>query len=207
MAPKQPIKTAPKVQPDVVIEIIETADKGASGLDDVNKLVKVISASEAFRKYSWLKSAPILNSVGDLRGMVISAQWRTVYQVSSKVGSALGDVTVIAGLAANLAQARSEIKGILNSKNPPEIKTAQLSAQVSAIIFRTLGGVVPAGFGILATSVQGYCRLAGLASGGRFNPQACISNLDAASLSVNTTFKSITDGNNIYSFINAKVSP
>jgi hypothetical protein len=185
-----------------IVEIVETADKVAGGADSANSAFRAISASEAFRKYNWLTSQPGLNSVGDLRGMVVSARWRTAFNIAGDAGEVLGRVALVAALAGNIVKASKEIDAIVSSNASWSEKGARLSTQVSSVAIRTVGGVVPAGFEMVAFSLQGYCQLGGVVSGQSFDPRACVSNLKAATKYVNTTFDHFTDGNNIYQFIN-----
>jgi hypothetical protein len=197
----------PQQHPHAVVEILQTTDKSLSTADSSLGVLKAISASEAFLKYNWLMDAPVLNAAGDFRGMVVSADWRTVFQISSKAGEVVGNLAVVAALAVNIVEAKQQIESILNSNDSWDVKGAKLSTQVASISIRTVGGVAPAGVGILTSTLQGYCQLGGIASGGRFNPQACVSNLAAANTYVNTTFNKITDGNNIYGFLNVTITP
>jgi len=190
-----------------VVEIVEKTDNFVGKASNVNDALNAISASEAFRKYDLLTQSPVLNSAGNLRGMVVSGRWRTVFQVTGEVGDVLGKVAVVAALAANIVHSWNEIDSIMNSSDSWDVKGAKLSSQVSSVAMRTVAGVVPAGFGVLAYSMQGYCQIGGLATGGRFQPQACISRLQAANAAVNTTFNKFTDGNNIYSFLNVNITP
>jgi hypothetical protein len=190
-----------------IVEIVETTDKVAGGLDSANKVVRAISASEAFSKYNWLAQQPVLNSVGDLRGMVVSAQWRTAFNFASDTGDVLGRIALIAAFAGNIVKASKEIEAIVNSNASGSEKGARLSTQVSSVAIRTLGGAIPAGFEIVAFSLKGYCQLGGVVSGQRFDPRGCVANLNKATNYVNTTFNSVTDGNNIYQFINIYETP
>ena len=47
--------------------------------DDAAGVVRMISALEAYRRFSWIMDAPVLNAAGNYRGIVISAQWKNVY--------------------------------------------------------------------------------------------------------------------------------
>jgi hypothetical protein len=190
-----------------IVEIVETTDKVAGGLDTANSVARAISASEAFQKYNWLANQPVFNSVGDLRGMVVSARWRTAFNFASDTGDVLGRIALIAAFAGNIVKASKEIDTIVNSNASWSEKGARLSTQVSSVAIRTLLGAVPAGFEVVAFSLKGYCQLGSAVSGQRFDPRGCIANLNSATSYVNTTFNSVTDGNNIYQFINIYETP
>src|ERR1700733_8925705 len=74
-----------------VYAVIELVDRGGKGVDSVDKgvnvVAKVIAASHAFRKYSWLKNAPIKSASGNLRGMVVNARAKVIYDFTLKYGT------------------------------------------------------------------------------------------------------------------------
>jgi len=170
--------------------------------------VKAISAGRAFREYNWLLGQPVLNASGNFRGMVVSKTWKSVFQVSSDYGDIIGNIAVVAGLAANIVESSDRVNKILASNDPGNLKAAQLSTLVSSVVVRTLTGVVPAGTHILATSLEGYCQLAGLVSGGNFRqPQQCVDKLKSLDAFVTTEYNRVTDSKNVYYFIQTKVNP
>ena len=107
--------------------------------------MRLISASQAFRKYSWLKDAVGTNSSGNLRGMVISGKWNTVYKVSGSIGKAAQNAAVMIKFYEETQRSRLEMERIFMSDAPWEIKSAKISAQVSGICIRTLTSVVTGG--------------------------------------------------------------
>jgi hypothetical protein len=121
-------------QVDDIVEII----------DDSAHLVQMISAAEAFRRFSWLKDAPVLNASGNYRGMVISAQWKSVYVYSSSVqdlASKAGDALTLLSIADELIKSRQQITAIVNGSDSQTIKAAKLSSQVSGIALRVLAHI------------------------------------------------------------------
>ena len=191
-----------------VVEIVHGTDKVTGAVDNANTVVKAISGSEAFRRYNWLLGKAAVNSAGDFRGMVISKNWNSVFQVTSKYADTIGNIAVLAGLAANIADSRERVHKILSSNDPGNLKAAQLSTLVSAVITRTLTGVVPAGTHILATSLEGYCMLGGLVTGGNFQaPQHCVDKLKSIDAYVTTEYDKVTDSGNVYYFISTKINP
>jgi hypothetical protein len=108
--------------PHLVVEIAEKTDKAATNVGAANSALNVISASEAFRKFNWLKNIPVTNSADNLRGMVVSARWRTAFQVSGKIGGVLERVGVVAGLAVNIFHSWHEIETIYSSSEPWDVK-------------------------------------------------------------------------------------
>jgi len=68
-------------------KLLTTLAKGREGGNGERLLLefaRAISGSEAFRKYEWLKAAPVKNVGGNFRGMVVSARWRAVFDFSEK---------------------------------------------------------------------------------------------------------------------------
>lgn len=157
-------------------------------------MLKVISASEAFSKYNWLTNVPGLNASGNLRGMVLSSDWRVVFDVSSDVLEAMGNVTLIAGFAANIADQWGATKAILNSSEPAVLKGLRLTALAGTASERTLGGAVSSGASLIFQSLQGYCLLGGLAGGtAQSYSNACVAHLQGANRWVQTQFNMWTD--------------
>jgi hypothetical protein len=172
------------------------AEKTEGGL----KVARAIAASEAFRKYSWIKNAPIRNVSGNLRGMVVSKRWAIVFHFAEDALKPVEKVALVAALAENIAKAHHETEAILNSKESWDLKAARLSTQVSSVMIRTVGGAIPAGAHMLATSLGGYCQIAGLAGSQRaLNLGQKLQSLDA---SFSSMFEKVTDGENINIVIN-----
>ena len=169
----------------------KTGEKGAGAL----KVTKAIAASEAFRKYDWLKNAPARNVSGNLRGMVVSKQWATVFHFAEDALKPLEKLLLLAALAENLAKAHHEVDWILKSKDDWDTKAARLSLQVSSVMLRTVGGAVPAGAHVLATALEGYCRIAALA--GSTRAQGVDGKLQGLDAQIRSGFEKVTDGENM----------
>ena len=187
--------------PHVVIEMQNAVDQ----IDHVSSVMKVISGSEAFRKYKLIAGKPALNAAGDLRGMVVSARWRTVFQVSSKLGSVAGNVATLATLANNIYQARARVDAIMNSKDPLSVKGPKLCLELSSLCLRTAGSGLTGGVNALALSVQGYLMTAGYVVGQQ-RVQGAIDAVKAADAKFDTGFDAVTDPDNMYMFINAHLT-
>ena len=182
------------------VEIIDSAfEKTGQSL----KAAKAIAASEAFRKYNWLKNAPVHNVSGSFRGMVVSSRWSATYHFAEDVAGPVEKVAIFASLAANLAKSYHEVERILQSNSDWGTKSAQLSSQVSSISIRTLGGVIPGTAHLLAMSVEGYCQIAGLM--GVRQAGGYVDKLKAYDARLITTFDRYTDGDNIYVMMNSLV--
>jgi hypothetical protein len=131
----------------------------------------------------------------------VSARWRTVFNVSSKVGSVAGNIATFATLASNIYQARGRIEAIINSKDPPAVKQSKLSLEVSSLCFRTAGSPLTGGAHVLAMSIQGYLMLAGAVIGPQ-HVQGAINTVNSLDTKFNTSFNAVTDPDNMYTFIN-----
>ena len=179
---------------------VEIADQALDSTGGALKTFRVIAGSEAFRKYDWIRNVRGLNSAGNFRGMVVSSRWGTAFHFAEESLKVVEKVAVFAALAANIYKARDEIHGILNSNADWATKSSQLSTQVSSVCLRTVFGVVPAGAHVIAKSIGGYLQLAdlaGLHQASRWNK--ALQSLDASG---QATFDRVTDGNNIYLFVN-----
>lgn len=180
--------------------VVEVSSKYLDKFEGSLKAARAISASEAFRKYNWIKNVPVRNVSGNLRGMVVSNRWASVFHFTEDVLKPVEKIAVIAALAENIAKSHHQVDTILKSSEPWDIKAARLSTQVSSVMIRTVAGVIPAGAHVLAMSLGGYCQIAELAR----SPRAA--NLDQKLKSLDVSFSSwfdkVTDGNNIYIFIN-----
>lgn len=107
-------------------------------VDAAAGIVKRISAIEAYRKYSWLQDAPGVNVMGNYRGMVINANWKSVYLYSSSIGEKAGNIAILLSVASEMMQSRERITSILNSNEDRFTKAARLSSQASGISLRVL---------------------------------------------------------------------
>lgn len=143
----------------VVLEIMDKATKTAGIANDF--VVRPISASEAFRRYSWLKSQPALNKSGNLRGMVINARMRTVYMISEKAGK---KIAVVAALV-EICKEMKRIEIVLKSDKDATEKTSRILLLGSAALLRSVTSIVPTAVNLLSMSAQGYAELYSLATG------------------------------------------
>jgi len=177
-----------------VIEIVQTVNSVASVAEGGVKVLNAVSASEAFSKYNWLKNVPVFNSSGNLRGMVISSDWRVVFDVSSDALETMGNITLVAGFAANIANQWDTTKAILNSNDSRLVKGLRLATVAGTASERTLGGAVSSGASLIFQSLQGYCMLAGLAGGtAQSYSKACVAHLQGANHWVQTQFNTWSD--------------
>ena len=116
---------------DQVQDIFDIIDNTAGALEK-------ISAAEAFRRYNWIDDAPVLNAAGNYQGMVISAQWRTVYVYSSSAADTVGNIAVLLSIADEAIKSKGQVISILSGNDDPRIKAAKLSSQVAGVALRVL---------------------------------------------------------------------
>lgn len=62
----------------------------SSYIEITGKAVRILSAQQACRSMHWLKTTPALNSAGNLRGQVVSRQFRIEFNSSMWVEEVAG---------------------------------------------------------------------------------------------------------------------
>jgi hypothetical protein len=177
-------------------EVAGKVDKGLEHAEQATLAVKLVAGSEAFRNYSIL-AAKVENHSGNLRGMVISAKWRTVFTFSENTEKVLGSLGTIAGITASIAENAPQFETIYRSSGSPTIKAAQMSSLAGTMALRVLGGAIPAGVHVIYLSLEGWAQLVGLAPGMAPAAQAANAIVVNADTLVQTTFNRVTDTNNI----------
>lgn len=193
------------------VEVIHGAahktDKVVQTAESAQKIAKVITASHAFRKYDWLHSVPVHNVNGNLRGMVLSPRWRAAYNISVKYGNTLEryHLGAYASVAAGLMDSSDQILNILESSDSLGLKGAKLSTQATAVAMNVLTGVVTGPAHVILLSLQGYCNIAEVARG---KPLGTYSQtLKAIDVSIQSAATQVSDGSNIYFFVNTQINP
>jgi hypothetical protein len=197
------------MDPTQVHTVVELVDKGgkAAGVADssVNVVAKAISASHAFRKYDWLKMAPLKNASKNLRGMVVSGRAKVVYDLTIKYGSKIEKFNTFATVAVALADSSEQTYKITQSKASWDAKAAQLSTQATAVAMNVLTGMVTAPVHAVLLSMQGYCDMADIAQGKPVG--TCGQTLKQIDTIIESSAKQVSDGNNIYIFVNTTINP
>ncbi|SIN90258.1 hypothetical protein [Vannielia litorea] len=175
----------------------EYVDKGVSHAGSVNDFVlKPISASEAFRKYDWLRGAPVLNKSGNLRGMVINKNARVVYTISSKAADKIAVVSAVIEMAKEWDRAKT----VYASNADNSEKFSRITLLFSASILRSVTSIVPTAVEIGALSLKGYGDLFSLVTGSSGGTQFGKAATDFAR-NVRTIHSRQWDGENWYNFI------
>jgi len=189
------------------VELVKKSGKAVELAENTGKVARVITASHAFREYSWLRNVPVMNAVGDLRGMVLSREWRVAYSFTVKYGKQIERYHVgsIASVLVGVAAAVEEINDILDSKSSWDIKGSKLGTQATSIAMNVLTGIVTAPALALLQSMQGYCYGIDLARGAKLGD--CGETLNALQVSIETAAKQVSDGNEIYMFVDTVINP
>jgi hypothetical protein len=190
-----------------VVEIADDTGKTFETADNARKVAKVISASHAFRKYDWLHSIPIMNSSGNLRGMVLSAKWRGAYELSVKYGKKLEHyhVGTLITVAVALADSFEQIDRIWRSNESRDKKAARLASQATAIAMNCLTGVVTSPAQAVLQSLQGYCYMMDVAKGNLLG--TCGETLKNLDLAIESSAKQVSNGDEIYLYVNTTINP
>jgi len=193
---------------EVGSSIAQKTDKAVSTAESAGNIARVIAASHAFRKYDWLRNVPVPNKANNtLQGMVLSARWRGAYNITVKYGNTLEryHVGTFAAVAAGLAESSGQILKILESKDSLDTKAARLSTQVTAVAMNVLTGVVTGPAHAILLSLQGYCNMADVIT--RKPVGSYGQTLKAIDVSIQTAAKQVSDGENIYLFVNTEINP
>lgn len=157
---------------------------------------RAVAGFEAYRKYDWIRNAPILNDAGTLKGMVVSARWAAVFHFADKSVDVTNKVALFASLGTNIARSFGDVESIVGSNDPWNLKGARLADQVASICLRTVGGKALGSMDLAAQLMSSSLSLAGRAGlPGAPSLARKITNLDRR---VDAWFNTMTDGNNIY---------
>ena len=163
------------LQPDFVVQLPEYIQNTLDASNAAAVRISKSSAIRAFRTIDYAKTGPFLpmprmNSVGNLRGMVVSKPLRTVFNISTdiaqkfaKYDSALG----MAGIVVELSKDSSKLWAISNSSLPEPEKWRQSLLITSTAILRSVTGLVPASSHLVAKSLEGYIEVGGYLTGGQ----------------------------------------
>jgi hypothetical protein len=175
----------------------ELVDRRFGQADLGRTTVQMVSGGKAFREYSALSNEVGMNYAGNLRGMVVSAKWRMIFNHVSRAGEYMENIGYLAAISAGIAESAPRIDAIYHSSDSPALKGMKISSIAGTIAQRALLGVVPTGAHLIYRSLEGWCMIAGLA-GGRTESLASqgIRTLSSADTLVQTTFRTITDTTN-----------
>jgi hypothetical protein len=202
------------VTPDEVHLAAELSQSSLERTDNVvgymklgTKTLKAISVPLAFRKYTWLKLAPVVNKAGNYRGIIVNSHWKTVYQITTEATDAIEKYSKVIGgtaaIASGLLSTWDEVDKIVHSKSDRMTKAAMLSTQVSSAALRAAFGASDlAVVSPLLTGLAYSCGAANSALGGHlaFLDQ-CREHVSTLNRGITAKFMALTDGQAIYNFI------
>jgi hypothetical protein len=188
---------------DAAIEIGENLHQGAEKvhgkLETGNKAFKFYSGVGAFRKYSWIRNAPIANSAGNFRGMVINSRWKAVYNVTLENAEKLekaGQYLAIAGVALDIVKQHERISSIMNSRMDNAEKAQHLIALGSMAVFNMVGSPIPLAAHAIAVPLARACNFFQ-------STQSFAENVTLMDAAVQTSYKQLMDSENVVHYINA----
>lgn len=193
----------------LVVEVADTTKNAAGYAKTAASLTQAVSMTKAFRSYDWLRLKPLMNASGDLRGMVINARARSVYDFAIKGGNILNNVSTFAAVASALGSVYDESIVIVNSTDDPMSKAAKLSTQATSAAMRAITGI------LIVPEVLTLCHALSWASreAGQYFPGqregfgVVAEFATDYSANVVSTFQTFTDGNNIYHYIQTTMNP
>lgn len=172
-----------------------TVERASHFVEAGAKGARIVSAHQAYRAVNWLKMTPVMNSVGNLRGQVLNRRFRVAFEYFTEAAHVAGRVNFVASLASNLWNQSGKISEILNSKDPWNVQTARLIAQVDSAVARSVVGIAT---GVVEGGIWTLQQGCGGVKYVGFSPHACAANLKAASDGIDKTVNDATDGDKIY---------
>jgi hypothetical protein len=172
----------------------ELVDRRLGQADMARTTVQMVAGGRAFRDYNALADSIGLSKAQNLRGMVVSKNWRALFRHTSEVGEYMENIGYLASIAAEISKSAPLFQKIVDSPDSAALKGMQIASLAGSIAQKALIGAVPAGAHLIYRSLEGWCMLAGLA-GSSVQPAAtsCIATLQRADTLVQTTFDTITD--------------
>lgn len=178
-------------------KVAESADHRTSQAELGTKGIRAVTGTHAFRRYNWLAEAATSNSSGNLRGMVVSAKWRTAFRYTSEFGEHLEKLGLVAGFVAAIGEALPRLESIANSAESHALKGMRMTAIAGTAAERALLGIIPEGTHLIYRSLEGWCMVAGLAGGNIGSAAAeCVTTLKRADTMVWSAYKTVVSTEN-----------
>jgi hypothetical protein len=196
--------TAPNQQHQIIFQpnfVFELADKAHTGIDGAGSAARQLAKSSALRAFRATVTLtgshlphPAMNASGNLRGMVISKRARQIYNISSNLAEKFDKYERALALASIIIEIGKESQTIYHLANS-EISTGEKVRQsvliVSTAVLRSVTSVVPGGAHLIAKSLEGYCQIAGLVSGGRLPTDKWVGALRRTDIEIKTAHQRI----------------
>lgn len=183
-------------RPDVAVQIAHNFDKVMGYVSYTANGFRAITGLHAFRSYDWMTDAAVFNSVGNFRGMVVSARWASAYNVFSSAANMIGNVATVASIASNVIDLAPQFEQIYVSKDSAVVKAQKYSLLTSIVAQKTLAGIITSGVHLIYLPIIAGCGAAAKASGGGAVTSAanvCSAVVQNADALVRTSAKYLTD--------------
>ena len=185
-------------QPNFVFELADRAHAGIDGAGSAANQLAKSSALRAFRatvtQTGSHLSHPAMNASGNLRGMVISKRARQIYNISSNLAEKFEKydrALAFAGIIIEIGKESQTIYHLTKSTLSTGEKLRQSVLIASTAILRSVTGVVPDAAHLIAKSLEGYCLIAGLVSGGRLPTDKWVGGLRKTDFEIKTAHQRI----------------
>jgi hypothetical protein len=189
------------LHPHFIVEFSEKADKGQHYADGAGKAAGQIAKSSALRAFraTVINSGsniphPAMNASGNLRGMVVSKRSRVIYNLSSNIAEKFEKydrALAMAGIIIEIAKEADKIDALVKSNLSTGEKWRQGDLIVSTAILRAVTGVVPDAAHVIAKSLEGYCQIAGIVSGGKVPAEKWVGAIDAFDVQIKTAHQQL----------------
>jgi hypothetical protein len=189
---------------ELVAHILHSTDTTTGNVSYVTNGFRAVTGLQAYRNYEWMTDGISLNSVGNLRGMVISARWATTYQVISKAADYVGTAATVASIASNAMELAPQFESVYNSNDSQAIKTLKFTSLAGTVAQRTLIGVITGGVHLIYLPlIVGCSSAAKIGKGGKMTDAAnvCLNVVETADSLVKQSANYITDPVNQQSWI------
>jgi hypothetical protein len=188
---------------DVAIEFAEgihnKTDAVHKTLDWGNGTLKLLTGIQAFRKYSWLRNAPIRNRFGNFRGMVVSPIFKTVFDVTVENADKLekyGQYLAVAGVALDIVKQHEMMGKIWGSRSMQTSEKAQrLITLGSMAVFKAVGAPIPLATHVIAEKLAWVCNVLPAT-------KSLGENVQLVDFTIQTSYKQMMDSENVVHYIN-----
>jgi hypothetical protein len=168
-----------------------------SGADYANAAAKLMTGSQAFRKYSWIKNAPTFNASGNLRGMVIDRQARVAYDVTVDNSKILDKMGTALQLTEMLFELKKNVDNMHLTGNHVEDAQKLLLAPSMAIM-KVVGKPVPTTAHIAAKAFEIGSRMTGLGQGH-------IEDVKLVDAVIQNSYEQMMNPDNVLHYINTRL--
>jgi hypothetical protein len=186
------------LHPHFIVEFADHLEKSLEGSGKAATQIAKSSAVRAFRATVIEAGShiphPVTNSSGNLRGMVLSKRFHTIYHVSSNVAEKFEKydrALAFASIIIEIGKEADNVHHVFKSNFSKGEKLRQTDLIVSTAILRAVTGVVPEAAHWIAKSLEGYCELGSLVSGGKLKTEGWVGALRSTDVLIKTTHEKL----------------